>query len=242
MAGWDLHTQENLRIMHMRITLITAALALGTGAVAAQDVVSLDDWNERLAGYENGWSADQVIRLDVRNAEGESIGEVENIVIGPDGNVAGLILEVGGFLDIGDTHFMVPWDQVAITGGMGKIEYVTVPVADDNWDQFDLSASSGDVETGPRSFRATELIGDYTSLTDNRGYGIVNDLVFDADGALEAVVVNRSGSSGGGYQAYPYYGYDYGFDPGRDYYDLPYADDDLGALEPYDYDGLYGGV
>ena len=217
------------------------ALALGTAAAAAsaQDVVPLAEWNEARS-YVEGWSADQVIELEVRNAEGEDIGEVENIVIGPGGDVEGLILEVGGFLDIGDTHFMVPWDQVAVTGGAGEIEHVTVPVDDDGWDQFDLSASSGDVETGPRSFRATELIGDYTSLDGSAGYGIVNDLVFDAEGKLQAVVVNQSGAYGGGYRAYPYYGYDHGFDPGADRYDLPYADTDIDALEPFDYRETYG--
>ena len=220
---------------------IAAALALGAtaGTAAAQDAIDLDDYNESLAA-EPGWSADQVTQLEVRNAEGESIGEVEDLVIGPDGNVAGLILEVGGLLDIGDTHLMVPWDQVEMTGGMGEIEHVTVPVADDSWDQFDLSASSGDVDTERRRFRASELIGDYTSLTDERGYGLVNDLIFDESGALQSVVVNRSGRYGGGHQAYPYYGYDDGFDPGSDYYDLPYAGDDVGELEPFDYDGLYG--
>ena len=217
------------------------ALALGTAAAtaSAQDVVPLDRWNDERS-YAEGWSADQVIDLDVKNAEGEDIGEVENIVIGPDGDVRGLILEVGGFLDIGDTHFMVPWEQVEVTDGAGEIEYVSVPIADDSWDQFDLSASSGDVETGPRSFRATELIGDYTSLGGTTGYGMVNDLVFDAEGRLQAVVVNQSGAYGGGYRACPYYGYDHGFDPGADRYELPYADTDIDALEPFDYRGTYG--
>lgn len=228
--------------MKTQRTLLVVALALGTGIATAQDVVPLDDWSQRVGALAEGWSAEQVIKLEVRNAEGEGIGEVENIVIGADDSVQGLILEVGGFLDIGDTHLMIPWDQIDVTGGSGKIEYVTVPVTDDNWDQFSLEPETGDVNTGPRSFRATELIGDYTDLSGDETYGVVNDLVFDADGSLEAVVVNRTGTYGGGYQAYPYYGYDYGFDPTSYSYDLPYSADDVGGLDPFDYRGIYDGA
>ena len=217
-----------------------AALGLAAHAASAQDVMSLDEWQTSRDAMQ-GWSAEQVIGLDVQNANGEDIGEVENLVIGPEGDVDGLILEVGGFLDIGDTHLMVPWGDVEVAGGTGELEHVVVPVADDNWDQFDLSPASGDVEIGPRQFRATELIGDYSRLGAARtGYGMVSDLLFDDQGKLQSVVVNQSGGYGGGYQAYPFGGYDQGFEPGADVYDLPYEEDEIGALEPFDYEGRYG--
>ena len=39
---------------------------------------------------------------------------------------------------------------------------------------------------------------------------------------------------GGGYYAYPYYGYDHGWNPGREFYDLPYERTEVEALEPLD--------
>ena len=43
---------------------------------------------------------------------GEDIGSVENLVIGAEGRLLGIIAQVGGFLSIGDTHVFVPWEQL----------------------------------------------------------------------------------------------------------------------------------
>lgn len=224
-------------------TLTTTAVMLTLGVTTqsmaqSADVIPLEEWNQQ--SYDEGWSAERLINLEVRGTEGEAIGEVENILVGPDGNVQSLILEVGGFLDIGDTHLKVDWNQVAVDPS-GELGYVTVPVDADNYDQFDISASSGDVESGPRAFRATELIGDYVALDGMNDYGYVNDLVFDKAGALQSVVVNQNSMLGGGYRAYPYYGYDHGFDPGLDRYQLPYEQNEIDALDLFDYDTMGAG-
>lgn len=217
---------------------VVGALAGGAQTASfAQEVVPLAEWNER--DMQPGWSAEQMINLPVRSSGGEEIGEVENLLIGPEGDVQRVILEVGGFLDIGDTHFAVPWDQVEVSGS-GELEYLTVPVTEDNYDQFDLSWEAGDVEEGPREFRATELIGDYATFGGEGSAGYVNDLIFDGEGKLQEIVVNQSGAMGGGYRAYPYYGYDAGFEPGMDTYDLPYTEDEIGELEPFDYEPYSG--
>ena len=39
-----------------------------------------------------------------------------------------------------------------------------------------------------------------------------------------------------GLYAYPYYGYGYGWNPGLGYYDLPYGQEDVAAMEPFDYE------
>lgn len=45
---------------------------------------------------------------------------------------------------------------------------------------------------------------------------------------------------GGGYFAYPYYGLGagYGWTAGSQYYDLPYGETDVGAMEPFEYEQL----
>ncbi|MEX2375838.1 MAG: hypothetical protein WD942_09695, partial [Dehalococcoidia bacterium] len=94
----------------------------------------------------------------------------------------------------------------------------------------------GDVETGPRVWRATDLIGDYARLVQNdgfRNYGYVNDIII-RNGQIAATVISPdSGYGAGGYYAYPYTGYTDG-----DYYDLPYGDDEVGAVEPFEYDRM----
>lgn len=44
--------------------------------------------------------------------EWENIGNVTEIVVGPEGNIRGLIAEVGGFLGLGDAHVMIDMDDL----------------------------------------------------------------------------------------------------------------------------------
>ena len=67
--------------------------------------------------YKSGWRAGSLIGADVIGKAGEEIGNVENIMIGPDGKVLSIIAEIGGFLDIGDTHVNIPWKEVQFTSG-----------------------------------------------------------------------------------------------------------------------------
>ncbi|CUH76844.1 PRC-barrel domain-containing protein [Tropicibacter naphthalenivorans] len=38
----------------------------------------------------------------------DAVGEIEDIVLAADGSFKGIVAEVGGFLDIGDKHVMIP--------------------------------------------------------------------------------------------------------------------------------------
>ena len=221
-----------------------AATALGTGIVAlaaqgalAQNAMDLENWDtETLSGT---WRATEMTDTPVYGETGEDIGEVSNVVVGPDNKVQAIIVEAGGFFDIGDTHFSVPWDQVDVTPGE---EGIRVPVNEENVADFDLF-SSDEVEAGERSWRVTELIGDNVMFSDNSGYGIVYDLLFAEDGILQAVVVNPSiGYGVGGHFAYPWRGYEEGFDPGSPTYDLGVARDDVIGLEPVDLDQIESDV
>lgn len=253
--------------MHkVRIFATTAALtaAFSLPAMAQQepaletdgvDVVPLADWDyEGL--YAEGWSAENLIDTEVRGVTGDAIGEVENILIGPDNRILSIIAEIGGFIDIGDTHVNVPWDEVEIGPGM---EYVRVPVDDDNIGQYTLFgniealtapvaagevvAAEVDVATTMRVWRATELIDDYVRLAEGYNYGYVEDLIFDQAGTLQAVVVTPDVGYGiGGPYAYPWYGYRYGYEPGLDYYELPYGRDEIAGMEPFEYGELGDGT
>ena len=245
-----------------------AALAQGTGNSTGTTVggkapapiagektrIDLGQWEyEEL--YRSGWRAGQLIGANVIGQSGEEIGNVENIMIGPDGKVLSIIAEIGGFLDIGDTHVNVPWNEVRFTSGT---ESVKVPLTEENLDQYSLfgdeeqlgrGAASrihrlDDPATGPRVWRATELTGDYVRLQGGEAYGYVDDLIFNRDGTLRAVSVTRDvGYGEAGPYAYPYYGYGYGaFDPGLDYYGLPYAEGEVAEVEPFEYEEMDGSI
>ena len=216
---------------------ITTAIALALAATplaaagAATDKIDITTWDQ--AELYEGWTAEQLFDTEVRGSENDELGEIENLVIGADGKVTKIIVEAGGFLDIGDTHFAVPWDRVEFGPDM---EWVRIPVDEDNVEEFGLFEGGEEPTTGPRAWRASELINDYVRLQDGVGYGIVQDIVFSQDGDVEAVVVYPDVGYGiGPPYAYPYYGYDREFDPGAETYELPYSMNEIGDLGPFDY-------
>lgn len=236
----------------MKIVLSAAlAASVSTAAMAqtidAGQVVSLDDWayDDLYAG---GWSAEEFIdEMDVVDATGEDVGDIEDIIVGGSGQILSVVAEVGGFIDIGDTHVSIPWDQVVVEG-----TNVIIPVTDENiadYDFYDYAGLEGgmlsqemvrgvdDLEPGFRAWRVSELIGDYARIRDGdsyMNYGYVNDLIM-RDGQIAATVIEGDAGFGGGYYASPFYGYGYGWEPGREYYDLPYTRDEIGGLEPFEY-------
>ncbi len=104
----------------MRKTLFTAlalsalalpALAQSTPPAAAPGFVSVG---------ENSMLTSRLIGLDVVNAANQAIGEIKDVVLGPDGATEGYILSVGGFLGMGDHYVVVNPASVAISYDAGE--------------------------------------------------------------------------------------------------------------------------
>jgi hypothetical protein len=251
--------------MYTRWLAHTAVLALALGAGSAvpasaqqgtssqqtqrqatPPVLALDNWNYDTA-YRYGWSVERLMdQAEVIGPSGDDIGSVENVIVGDRGHILGIIAQVGGFWDIGDTHVFVPWNEVQVSP---DLERAVVPIREDNVDQYSgyandvlRRAATGrtqvvddDLATGPHIWRATDLIDDYAYLNNQTGYGYVNDLIFTPDGDLHAVVVNASPGWGGGYRAFPFYGYAYGWSPSYSGYNLGYGTADVGRMNRFDY-------
>jgi PRC-barrel domain len=225
----------------------TSTSAATAGATSDIEVVSPTDWNyDEL--YADGWRGEQLIDATVHGPTGEEIGEVENVVVGPDNKTLSVIAEVGGVWDIGDTHVNVPWNEVTTEAGR---EGVTIPVTQETVENYSLfpdeaitareartetEAVDDDLTLGPRAWKLTNLVNDYVGLADAPGYGYVDDVIFNKQGELKAVVVQPDVTWGTpGYYAYPYYGWGYGWDPTLDYYEVPYARDEVAGLDTFDY-------
>lgn len=242
-------------------TAIAAALALpalaqndqtGSADLSALDsskVVSLDQWN--YGEINDGTSAEMMLdEYDIRSQTGDEIGDLEDIIIGAGGEVLSIVGEVGGVWDLGDTHVSVPWNEVTINDAQNAVE---VPLTEDNIEDYDSFVYSGlaesqlgdqatmgvdDLPTDARAWRVSELIGDYARLKGAEGmtrYGYVSDVILK-DGKIAATVVEADEAFGGGYYAYPFYGYDagYGWDPADPYYELPYTEDEVAELDEFE--------
>ncbi|WP_298431046.1 PRC-barrel domain-containing protein [uncultured Jannaschia sp.] len=116
-------------------TAIAAALAapltLATPALADGHVMSEEDMAQMIrtrditggpiysiaAQYDEatwGDTAGSMDAWDVNSDGVNQIGEIEDIVLDRSGQMIGLIAEIGGFLDIGDKHVVLPVDDLRL--------------------------------------------------------------------------------------------------------------------------------
>lgn len=228
----------------------TFALILGTPSLAQDNVQVLSSWNYDPL-YAEGWSVENMFDLtEVIDATGEDIGDVENVIFSNDGEVVGIIAQVGGLWDIGDTHVHVPWDEVMVQDG---IQRVRIPVTEETIEDYDVfgdgwfdeeiiteadtdatQAVDDDLAAGPGIFKATDLVGDYAYLSNGARYGYVADIIVQ-DGAISAIVTDAGAYGRSGYYAYPY------AERGGTYgprYDMPYDATEVDTIENFDYEQL----
>jgi hypothetical protein len=53
-----------------------------------------------------------LIGLDLKNAQNESIGEIDDVVVDADGRVQQVVVSVGGFLGVGARSVAIAWSDV----------------------------------------------------------------------------------------------------------------------------------
>jgi sporulation protein YlmC with PRC-barrel domain len=238
------------------------ALMIAAPAIAAESqpdpkaggnrVVVLSDWAYEPL-YESGWSVEQMMDdAAVVGPSGEEIGQVENLVISDGGQIMAMIAEVGGVLDMGDTHVSIPWDEVKVSKDMQRIE---IPINEQSADDYLIFGDRSPLlkeeadrivtvdeegQTGTKIFKATDLIGDYAYLNEDVQYGYVNDLLVQK-GKVSAVVIDASRYARPGYYAFPYRA-DGGWRPSSLRYQLPYVEGEIATIDTFDYDLMKRGA
>lgn len=176
-----------------------------------------------------GFRATRLLGQDVKGPNGNEIGEVQDILVDQEGKITAIVVEAGGFLDIGDAAFRVKWSDVKSTPGQDGIE---VPITEATAERYGLFDGPETLVPNAREFRVSELIGDSARLRNGTGYGRVSNVVFGRDGRMLGVLIGRDIGYGAGIYGYPYYGYGYGWTPGLAYYALPYDNAGLAARAP----------
>lgn len=233
-------------------TLAITATATAFQAQAQDEVVQpLSEWSYDEIYEKGGIKADSLMDAEVFGQDEEEIGSIENVLINKDNKIAAIIAQVGGFWDIGDTHVLVPWDEVEI-----HEDGVRVPVTEDNADDYGLFASDeyitqydldhtqqveDDVEAGANVWKLSDLLDDYATVGEGIGYGYIDNILFSREGNVQAVIVESDSAYGAGAYAYPFYGYGYGWNPGYTAYYVQYGEDEVGNMESFDYD-RYNGI
>lgn len=214
------------------LVCVLLVLTAGTGAAAQdQDRIDLATWDQAVA-Y-RGWRAQEFLDAVVYGKNAERLGEVLNFYIDREGQVTKVIIESGGIFDIGDVHLSVPWGDV--TTWLSETDGIVVPIDNDNIADFSLFRE--DPSPGVAEWRATDLIDDHVYLADDRGFGIVDDFIFDLDGQIQAIIVQPDlGQQKRDPVAYPWFGLKH--DPLAERVDLMVEQREIEVLGPFDYDAL----
>lgn len=185
-------------------------------------------WNEQQ--LRNGISVDRLVGTEVRGRNGNDIGDVAHVLINDRGKVTGIIVQSGGFMNIGDTRFRIPWNEVQLGRDMN---FVTVPLTEQTAERY-RDTKDDNVRTGAREFRVSTVKDGSVTLRDGTQYGQIHDLIMTRDGEIKAVIAD--GSFGpGGVRAIPFDAATFDFD--RNTFRAPYDRTQVGEFRPFDYRG-----
>lgn len=79
--------------------------------IRARDLLGAEIYTLNAEGTAT-WDAEAT--YDQVSGDWSDIGEVEDIVLGEDGQMIGVVAEVGGFLDIGDKHVFLETESIKL--------------------------------------------------------------------------------------------------------------------------------
>jgi len=106
----------------MRLPLVPAALA-AVVALAAPSLVTAQGAPQTVqltkvdvVKVSTGYRASKVIGSSVVNDAGDTVGKVDEIIVGPDGKAPFVVISVGGFLGLGDKLVALPYEQMRTDG------------------------------------------------------------------------------------------------------------------------------
>ena len=67
---------------------------------------------------------DEIVGSDLRNLRDEDLGDIDDLVVGPHGQINYAIVSRGGFLGFGGDQVPVPWDQLRVTAAPYRDTFV----------------------------------------------------------------------------------------------------------------------
>ena len=103
----------------MRLVLLSAVVAATATMVAAPELVRAQGTPQTVQltkvdviKVATGFRASKIIGSSVVNEAGDTVGKIDDIIIGEDGKSPFVVLAVGGFLGIGDKLVILPYEQL----------------------------------------------------------------------------------------------------------------------------------
>jgi sporulation protein YlmC with PRC-barrel domain len=217
--------------------MVAFAAALGFSAANAQDLAArldIQDWD-----YDQlyrGFSAAELLDSRVEDRDGDDIGRIDDLIIGPGGMIRQVIIE-------GDRDFRYRWrdieragrDTVVVDVDSNRLEDV---LADSVTNLLGDSGDAVEERLPDDAWRLSELVGDDARFRERESFGRVDDVIFSPSGRVEGVVVQPDETDRDrGTYAWPFD--EASFDPSSRYYEVPFRLREVREeLGPFEYDEL----
>lgn len=203
----------------------TICLAQELSPSPEDDVYVVSEWNHDHL-FQSGTRVRSIIESGtVETKSGASLGSIQDFRFTTDGEIHSVLMEATN----GSSPRSLPWNQ--LNASTGSMDFELVKPA------MDERRSGDSVET----FRASDLIGHYASLSSTEEYVHVNDLLVDSHGRIRALIINAAayGTPDFGEYSHP--------DLAREGmsenpWSLSYSEARLDALDRFDYELLRYGL
>jgi sporulation protein YlmC with PRC-barrel domain len=72
------------------------------------------------------WRSSKLIGLNVYNQSNEKVGDINDLILGPDGKIANAVIGVGGFLGMGEKLVAVPFSDLTLNRDDDGTHRVTI--------------------------------------------------------------------------------------------------------------------
>jgi hypothetical protein len=94
-----------------------------TTTTPTPDATAAPQWYQHQQGE---WRSSKLVGTKVKNTAGDTIGDINEIVLTRDGSASAAIIGVGGFLGIGEREVAVDFKSLHITRDSGGHDVVTL--------------------------------------------------------------------------------------------------------------------
>ena len=102
----------------MAVTALSVLFAVPTLAETAAPAPSPAPKSVDMFYSQHGeWRANKMIGVKVTNAAGETIGDINELLMNKDGMVETIVIGVGGYLGLGERHAAIKYSMLQLTRG-----------------------------------------------------------------------------------------------------------------------------
>lgn len=237
---------KNLGPAFLAFGLCASSAPLAHGEADSQPEVTRmteDQYGVLLRSLEYRSIREMIEQNLVYGDDGEEIGDVTDIVLGPEGPILSIVAEIDG---IWETRVSVPWEDVVPNNPDDGIAGVLVPVEEDDELIFEATVSPEVAATEIReigeqlvltggAWLATDLLGDWARLEGPdgpRAFGIVQDAFVERGGIFALVIRPEPSSRMPGLISVPFPHEAIDWTPGKPFVDLGYSFETLMEAPP----------